>query len=399
MMKAIVLGGGNDQISLIQSLKHRGYLVWMVDYNESPLAKDYSDFHIRESTLDKDAIRKIVLEIGPDMVVTACTDQSLLIAAELSEEFDIFFPLSAIQARKLTNKRYMKDVLVGSGIETSKNVILDHFDKNQIESLSLPLVFKPVDSNSSKGVIKALSENDFERCYEFSKSFSRSGQVICEEFIEGVEISIDAYVRNGQAIQLMTSISEKLSGNRNNFPICRSIIPAPISEIIAGNINVILQQIVQAFSLSNSPLLIQAIIKGNNIFVLELSARTGGGSKHHIIKYMTGVDVIEAFVDDIEMRPNEVKPKPNRNEEYIMQYIYSMPAKFGEIVGLDSLKQSGDIIDYFIYKSRGMEVHEASSSSDRCCGYLIPRHISPKSINNKFEILDIEGRIMKKIWS
>jgi formate-dependent phosphoribosylglycinamide formyltransferase (GAR transformylase) len=211
------------------------------------MAKMFSDFHVRQSTLDKNAVRKIVLEVKPDMIITACTDQALLIAAELSEEFNLFFPLSAIQAKELTNKRYMKDVMVKSGIRTAKNIVLDSFDKHQLEGLSLPLVFKPVDSNSSKGVIKVLSKNDFERCYEFSRSFSRSGEVICEEFIEGVEISIDGYVRNGEAIQLMTSVSEKLSGNRNNFPICRSIIPAPISEMITREINTILQQIVYAF--------------------------------------------------------------------------------------------------------------------------------------------------------
>ena len=62
MKKAIVLGGTRPHITLIQKLKDRGYYVILLDYLESPIAKEYADEHIRESTLDKDLVLKIAKE-------------------------------------------------------------------------------------------------------------------------------------------------------------------------------------------------------------------------------------------------------------------------------------------------------------------------------------------------
>ena len=38
-------------------------------------------------------------------------------------------------------------------------------------------------------------------------------------------------------------------------------------------------------------MLVQAIVQDNDIFVLEFSARMGGGSKYKLIEYITDVDI------------------------------------------------------------------------------------------------------------
>ena len=396
-MKAIVLGGGNDQISLITALKKRGYIVWMIDYNQNPIAKPFADYHIMKSTLNEAEVRDVIEHVRPDLIITCCTDQALFIAAEMAEEFGLFFPISAIQAKHLTNKKWMKGVLEQAHIPTAKSIIAKEFDASNFSDLSLPIVIKPVDSNSSKGVVKVNNKSELELCFSYSSQYSRSGEVICEEYLEGTEISIDAYVRNGKAIYLLSSILEKLGGNRTDFPICRSISPAPLSINAQRGIICILQKIVDAFELVNCPLIVQAMIKDDEIRVIELSARTGGGSKHHLINFMTGINVIELFIDDCEKKYSPIEPILI-DRKLAMQYIYAEPCVFGHIEGLEKLKQEKKIIDYYIYKTKGMEIRNASNSGDRCCGFLADVDKVKRAIEG-FDIFDINECKVGKIWN
>ena len=259
-MKILVLGGGNDQIRLVEKLKTRGAWVGIVDYNKKPIAASCADQHFHESTLDYKAVMNIAQNLHTDRVITACTDQALLTAAKVSEDLGLFFPLKYRIALNLTNKKWMKGILCKAEIPTANYKILNYFNENELSHLKYPLVFKPVDSNSSKGVTKALVPLEAFSAYSNALKQSRSGEVICEEYISGQEISVDGFVVGGKATLLMMSVSEKLGGNRNDFPICRSIVPAIISSIAKKRIENILQQIADAFELVDTPLLVQCIV-------------------------------------------------------------------------------------------------------------------------------------------
>jgi hypothetical protein len=112
---------------------------------------------------------------------------------------------------------------------------------------------------------------------------------------------------------------------------------------------------------------------------------------------MTGIDVIESLIDDCEKKYNPIIPNI-KTSQMIIQYIYTEPCVFGSIQGLEQLKQKRKIVDYFIYKTAGMEIKSASNSSNRCCGYFFESVIDQNELINSFEVFDINGKIVKKIW-
>ena len=56
------------------------------------------------------------------------------------------------------------------------------------------------------------------------------------------------------------------------------------ADPVIDKIKLTAQQIADAFGLKNTPMLIQAMSDGENIYVLEFSACTGGGVKYILIK-------------------------------------------------------------------------------------------------------------------
>lgn len=367
-MKIIVLAGGADQIALIQELKKRGHEVVLVDYFQNPPAKCFADKHYVASTLDVEAVREIAVAEKADLICTACTDQALLTVAKVSEELSLPCYISYQTALNVTNKSYMKKVMRDFHIPTSKYVVLHKYDAVALHDFQYPLVVKPADCNSSKGVKKVSTEEELKIALNIAIDYSRTHTAIVEEFKEGEEISADFYVEGTQVKLLCATQSVKI-GNSNSFTILRSCYPA-VTSVQEDTLLGIARQIVEAFELSNTPLLIQLIRKNNHFDVVEFSARMGGGSKYKLIETLSGVDIMSKYVDLLLGGTPQITPSKQVNFA-VMNYIYCHPGTLWKITGLQDLQDNSYIRDYFYYKTEGMEFTKAETSSDRAAGYLI----------------------------
>ena len=366
-MRILVLAGGADQIALIKELKLRGHEVVLLDYFENPPAKPYADKHIVASTLDVEAVERYAKEENVSLICTACTDQALLTVSYVSEQLGLPCYIDYQTGLNVTNKSYMKKVLTENAIPTARFSIVDKPDEKEIEGFNLPLVVKPVDCNSSKGVKRVETIEDYNRFISEAIQYSRSKTAIVEEYKEGKEISADFYIEKGTAKLLSATSSLKIK-NRQSFTILCSEYPAlnRKQEVI---ITKIAQDIAKTFKLDNTPLLVQMIINNEEVNVIEFSARMGGGSKYKLIEVLSGVNIMSKYVDRILGGYPEVKPSKQVN--YCkMVYIYCHPGIFNHMEGLDKMKEERMIDEYFLYKTKGMEIYKAETSGDRPAGYL-----------------------------
>ncbi|MBE5754586.1 MAG: ATP-grasp domain-containing protein [Clostridiales bacterium] len=284
-MKALVLAGGFPQIALIEELKSRGITVVLADWNDEPVAKKFADKYYQVSTLDIDAVEKVAKQESVDFLVTVCTDQALHTVAYVSEKLGLPCYIDYQTALNVTNKAYMKKVFNKHGISTAKHVIMGEFDENKIKDMPYPLIVKPVDCNSSKGVKRVENIDELKVAFNDAVNFSRTKTAVVEQFIDGPEISVDLYVENGKAKVLCVSKNDKIA-DKNKFVIFRGLCPVKEAQPVLDKIQFTAQQIVDAFGLKNTPMLIQFITDGKEVYVLEFSARTGGGTKYLRIKLL-----------------------------------------------------------------------------------------------------------------
>lgn len=367
-MKVIVLAGGADQIALISELKKRGCYVVLVDYFQNPPAKEYADIHVVASTLDDAKVKEIAQEYGADLICTACTDQALLTVAKVSEELNLPCYISYQTALNVTNKTYMKQRMTQCSIPTSRYITTREVNLSQFADFEFPLVVKPADCNSSKGVIKVHDMVQLEEKLVEAISFSRTRTAIVEEFKEGDEVSADFYIEGSNVKYLSATSSLKIK-NRNSFTIKSSVYPV-ITQEQKEKIISLAQDIADAFNLNDCPLLIQMIVNGDEVNVIEFSARMGGGSKYHLIKVLSGVDIMSKYVDLILGDKPVVNPS-DQVKYARMNYVYCNPGILDRVEGFETLLADKVIDKSFIYKTRGMSITAAATSGDRAAGYLI----------------------------
>lgn len=373
-MKILVLAGGFDQIALINELKLRGHVVYLADYFENPPAKPFADKHFKISTLDEKAILDLAKNENIDLITTACTDQALMIVASISEKLQLPCYISSTIAKNVTNKAFMKKKFSEFSIPTANWILLE--DKNNYEDklaveYKYPMIVKPCDCNSSKGIVKVNNRQELKNAIGQAFKFSRSKKVIIEDFKKGKEISIDVWKDIEGAKVLSISGTSKIKENSENFTIYQSNYPMNLSNVLIIKIKEIAERICKAFELDNCPILIQAIINGNDISVIEFSARMGGGSKYKLIEYMSGVNIMKIYVNRILGDTKQIIHFKWSRKIIELNYVYTYSGVINKIQGFDKYVKSGEIKELFQYKPLGFIIEKMTTSSDRILGFLI----------------------------
>lgn len=401
-MKILVLAGGFDQIALINELKNRNHDVILADYFPNPPAKKYAHKHYQVSTLDEDAIFNLAKKENVDLLTTACTDQALLTVAKVSEKLNLPCYISYETALNVTNKEYMKKVFYDNSIPTSKYFIIKSINdlENIFSQMSFPAVVKPCDCNSSKGVIKVKNTQDAYKAIEDALNLSRSSTAIIEEFKEGIELSVDVWIDQEDAKILSASTTSKIKNNKDSFTIYQSKYPVEISDIAKNKIQDIARKISRSFNLMNCPMLIQLIVNGDEVNVIEFSARMGGGTKYQLIEEMSGINIMQVYVNRVLGDIHQIiNPTPSK-KLIELNYVYATNGIYQNIINFDTAKETNLIKNYFVYKESGSVIEKATTSSDRIAGFLLEADTPEELLNKRkkavqlLDVLDKNGHSM-----
>lgn len=395
-MKAMVLAGGYSQIQLINEIKSRGIKVLLADNNPNAVARPFTDEFVKADILDFERIKEIAAEEKVDFVITACADQVLLTSAWVSEELGLPCYIDYETACKVSDKAVMKTMCRDHNIPSSKYVIQKEFNPDELTHLRYPLVVKPVDGYSAKGITKVLEPSQLESAFDYAYGISRCKEIVIEEYVQGEEVTVDVYVENGVAKVLSISNTEKLKLD-NVFLAFRTWHKATITEKACENIAVAAQQIADAFQLSDTPMLIQFIVDGDEVSALEYCARTGGGAKYVLLEKASGFNPFSTLVDLTLGKKPHIEVKPAENKYISNEFIYCNPGVFDHLEGFDELKEEGTISDYCVFKWPGAEIKTIRTSSDRAASFTIQADTvaemkaKHERANSIFKVVDPQG--------
>ena len=200
MEKILILGAGNAQIDLIQYCKDSGLEVHCCSYLQHDSGMSLADHFALINILDKDRIVEYcrenrighVYSIGSDIAVPMIAYAASKIGTEsfYSYEAANLCCDKAKMRRVLEGKTYCPVSIVGSDPDR----ILEESEKKDL----YPIEIKPVDSQGQRGVSTVRNAEELKRGFCKAMSYSRKGEVILEEYIEGDEVSVNAYLCDGK---------------------------------------------------------------------------------------------------------------------------------------------------------------------------------------------------------
>ena len=412
MKVALILGGTYPHIALIQKLKARGYYTILVDYLDHPTAQPYADEHIQESTLDKEKVCELAKQRKAELVISTCIDQANVTCCYVSEKLGLPKPYSYEVSLNVTDKVRMKQIMIDNQIPTSRHYTISSFDEYDSNRLRFPIIVKPADSNSSKGVRRIEEDDpDAKKYIKDALSLSRNGEAIIEEFVVGREIGADCMIVNHKAHVVMTRERRKI--NKNDIDAIQQIYgsfwPADLTEKNIEQLRVIAEKIALAFNLNDTPLMMQTILADDEFNVIEFGARIGGGDNYQIIEELTGYDMIQNAIRSFLGEQIRVSDLGKRIKLFMDNYLYVNPPKgcsseeqlFGSITYNNIARQN---IEYEkVYRRKGDTIGYKISSNNRVGCFVVSGTTEQELLDKQalvianMEVYDVDGNpIMRK---
>lgn len=360
-MKAIVLAGTTPHIALINKLKQRGYETILIDGNPNCPARSSADRFIEESTLDYEAVLRIATEEKVDLVIAIVGDHINAVCCYVAEKLGLPHPYSYENALNATRKSRMKPLFDRYGITTPEYYILDREEKREIR-LDFPLVVKPSDANSSKGVFCVTNEEEFYDKIEQAFQHTKEGKVIVEKYIGGVEIEINCLAINQKAHICVTKALPNLPLNGKELNIDGYRIPGEPYERDPEQISEIAQKICDAYQLKNGAFFYQAKYCDGKVYVMEAAARMGGGTIYESTNYCCGIDYVDLAIDGFLGKTITQIPHYN-GRKFVGKALRMKPGIFDKVVGTDQYLADGTLYNYWVFAKSGTKVTDRRIST------------------------------------
>lgn len=303
MKNALVIGAGRGQVPIINLCQNYGFNVYVVspegNYPGLEIASGICSVDIR----NYEEIIEFAKNHNISAVLTDQLDAGVYTAALVADALGLR-GITPNVAKRFTNKYLMRSTARGAGIDVPEYTIIR--DKSEIEtqisSLSFPLIMKPVDNAASRGVFKVLSAKEIKDNFDYTVSFSKTGEIIVEEFIEGKEFVVDAYTHNYTTKNLIV-------GHRDYFNIPDTFIPnatvfcdaesaeSPLEKRLKEVNRNLIRAFELPFGITHAEFLYSE--EKDKIYLVEVAARGGGVFiSSDLIPLACGVNANDLLVRD-----------------------------------------------------------------------------------------------------
>lgn len=302
MKKILLLGGSAQQIVAIKTARKHGYYTVLCDYlTDNPGQYEADKFYL-VSTTDKDAVLKVATDEKVDGILAYASDPAAPTAAYVAEKLGLpGSPYNSVDI--LCNKDKFRKYLKENGFCTPEAKGYTEISEALRDIISgrfkLPVIAKPVDSSGSKGVgrIDAIEEaEDILRC---AMSFSRGKRIIVEEYVEkiGYQIAGDGLSVDGKLVFRYFANDHFNPKCVNPFVPISASFPYEQPEEIQDKIHAEIQRLLTNLNMKTSTYNYDMRIdKDYNVYLMEVAPRDGGNYIPDVIKYATGVDLVECAV-------------------------------------------------------------------------------------------------------
>ena len=365
MKTLLKLGGSAQQIIAIETAKRLGLYTVLCDYLPDNPGQHHADKFYQVSTTDKEVILKVAIEEKIDGILAYASDPAAPTAAYVAEKLGLpGSPYGSVEI--LCNKDRFRAFLEENGfctpVATGYSSIDEALKDLHTDKFSFPVIVKPVDSSGSKGVSRIDTIDEAEKKIENAMSFSRSKRIIVEEYVEkfGYQIAGDGLSVDGKLVFRYFANDHFDPKCINPFvPISASFpynMPQDIQDKVHNEIQRLLSLLNMGTTTYNFDLRID---KDYNVYLMEVAPRDGGNYIPDIIKYATGVDLVECSVKAAIGEPIDISSfgKPSGYWSYyavhsyidgILDYVYIDPDVLkNNIVENHLIKKSGDEIKAF----------------------------------------------------
>ncbi len=367
------------QVPSIKKAHEMGYYVIAVDMNPEAEGFKYADEAVVVNTIDIPGVVEAAKRLKIDGVYTT-SDFPVRTIAAVGEALNLP-AISVENAYKATDKIKMREALKAAGVPVPlffKARSEDEFMAavKEIRSHGYKCIVKPADSSASRGVdlLDKYDADYLKDVYQYSKSYSHSGEVVVEEFMEGPEVCVETLNVNGTCYPIQ--ITDKLTTEAPYFVEMGHTQPSQHTPEEQADIKRVAIACNMALGNYNGSSCTEIKLTKDGAKVVEMGARLAGDyMTSDLVPLSTGVDMVESIIKIAMGEKPDVEHKFEKASA--VRFLGAKEGTIKSISGVENAAKVPGVIRVEMYVKPGDKSVEIKSSLDRL-GYVISQAETPQ---------------------
>lgn len=392
-----MLGGSLYQVYAIKEAVRLGYYVITCDYLPDNPGHKFAHEYYNVSTTDKEAVLALAQRLQVDGVVAYASDPAAPTAAYVCEKMGL--PTSPYKSVEILSKKDLfRQYLAEHGFNVPKAQGFRSYEEALavIDTFRLPVMVKPVDSSGSKGINKMTDKAQLKEFVEDALSYSRDKRFLIEEFIvkKGYQISGDAFSVDGELVFHCFGNEYYSSKVTKDFAPLGECWPFMMERTIIDRLHADLQRLISSLGMKSTAYNVEAIVdQDDNIYVLELGARSGGSLIPQITECATGVNMV-TYVIKAAMGEDCSELQMAQSQGCWSNYMVhaKTSGKYSGIWFDDDFKRN-NLVEFVTDVNEGDSVHVFRDAQD-AIGTLIVKYDSVEQMFHMIENMDDYVRVI-----
>ncbi|WP_421548532.1 ATP-grasp domain-containing protein [Pseudomonas sp. QD4] len=346
--KVLLVGSSFSAAPIFFALKRHGFHVSVCGNFAADPCHQYADQSFYIDYSNPDALMQVVEEHHFDYIVPSCNDKSYMSSVPIAEKYGYVGFDKSDTALAIHTKGTFRQVAEQHSLSVPQYIRHSRGQPLPVDLLSFPLLVKPVDSFSGRGMTRVDTTSELEEAIAYAFATSQADEVILEAFVDGALHSHSAFIENQKVVQdffadeFCTVYPYQV--DCSNHP---SVLSGDIKERVRSEINLLADKLGLADGLMHT----QFIVDGDKFWIIESMRRCPGDLYGSMVELSTGVDYADYYI-----RGFISKKLPSAQPAHAVKYVgrhtistteplvyfsfsNSIPSDRVDIV---SLKNSGD---------------------------------------------------------
>lgn len=294
MKRLLILGANPETVSLIEKAKEMGFYTIVTDWDPNAYAKQYADEAVDIDAMDVDRLVALAQDRNVSGVLVGVAEALLPAYCEVCKRLGLPAYSTADKLEIMIRKDCLKRKCREYGIPT-----VQEYDPLDLDNIIFPVVVKPVDGCSSKGIRVCRDQRELKKAVQYAIPFSRSGKYLIEEYMTGDEV-IAYYViqdRNPIFMAMCDRYTYKPKNGLIQLPTSY-IYPSRYVDLYVAHFDRAVRGMIKGIGLDNGSVFFQCFVDPEGIIrVYESGYRLNGAQEHIITSKVSGIDAREIYIN------------------------------------------------------------------------------------------------------
>jgi biotin carboxylase len=236
--------------------------------------------------------------------------------------------------------------------------------------VGFPLVVKPTDSGgASRGVSVVRHPSELEWSFCFAKPYSRTGEIILEAYVEGIESTVECLIYRGR-VEIL-AVSDKVKPVDTKYRVAVGLhYPAFFPSEVMAQIREVVPRAIRAYGIETGAAHAEVIMRPDGrVWMIEMAARPGGGHIFHtIVPQVSGVNMVQELAKMLMGAQPDIQMKCQKGAVY--RFFNPPKGKIKLIQGIEEAQSLPGVLAFGIQVKPGDVVGDLAGQHNRA-GYVV----------------------------